>query len=313
MSTSAESIDRAVEVLRRGGLVAIPTETVYGLGADASNDAAVRRIFDAKGRPADHPLIVHVASAAALDDWSARRDPRVAALADAFWPGPLTVIVPRSDRVADAVTGGRTTVGLRVPDHPLTLDLLERFGGGVAAPSANRFGRISPTTARHVIDDLGDAVDLVLDGGPCRVGVESTIVEVVGPEVVLLRPGGVSVEQLADVLGGPVVDGRTGESRASGMLESHYAPQAPVTLARGDDPALTELGDSVAVIGPATGVGRRFRVLPAEAAGFAAGLYDALRAADRSGATHIVVVPPDHGPLLPAVLDRLAKAAAPRP
>jgi L-threonylcarbamoyladenylate synthase len=174
---SAGEIERAVAALRSGGLIALPTETVYGLGADASNDDAVRRVFEVKGRPSDHPLIIHLADAAQLEQWAASVSPTAQLLADAFWPGPLTLLVERSSSVSPVVTGGRPTVGIRVPDHPVALELLRTFGGGVAAPSANRFGRVSPTTAAHVIADLGDDVDVVLDGGPCRVGVESTIVD----------------------------------------------------------------------------------------------------------------------------------------
>ena len=182
------SIGRALEVLGNGGLVAIPTETVYGLAADASNDAAVRRVFSAKGRPADHPLIVHVAAAEQLPEWAATVPPAAALLADACWPGPLTLLVPKAAHVLRVVTGGRDTVGVRVPAHPITTELLTRFGGGLAAPSANRFGKVSPTTAQHVAADLGTAVDYILDGGACPVGVESTIVDCsVGPPQ-LLRP-----------------------------------------------------------------------------------------------------------------------------
>ncbi|MGZ4793328.1 MAG: L-threonylcarbamoyladenylate synthase, partial [Ilumatobacteraceae bacterium] len=170
-------IDRALRVLRGGGLVAIPTETVYGLAADASNAAAVQRIFAVKGRPVAHPLIVHLASAEQLAEWAATIPPAAALLADECWPGPLTLLVPRATHVLDVVTGGRSTVGVRVPAHPLTLELLAKFGGGLAAPSANRFGRVSPTTAEHVRADLGDDVVFVLDGGPCPIGVESTIVD----------------------------------------------------------------------------------------------------------------------------------------
>ncbi len=313
MTVDAALIRRATAVLRAGGLVAIPTETVYGLGADASNDDAVGRIFAVKGRPAGHPLIVHIASAAAVPAWSTTRDPRVTRLAEAFWPGPLTLIVPKIDGIADAATGGRSTIGLRVPDHRLTQALLRDFGGGIAAPSANRFGRVSPTTAAHVRDDLGDAVDLILDGGSSAVGVESTIVELVGPEAVLLRPGGIGLDRLVAVLGEPVIDGRSGESRASGMLDSHYAPDAPVTVVEVGSPALDRLDDDVVLITPVAHPHRRQVVLPAAAEGYAEGLYRALREADAQHPSGIVVVPPtEGGPLLPAVLDRLVKASAPR-
>ncbi len=327
MSRISTDVEAAVAVLARGGLVAFPTETVYGLGADASSSTAVGRVFAAKGRPAGHPLIVHLAGVEHVPAWADLDEPtaaRVQRLAKAFWPGPLTMILPRTDRVAPEAVGGRATVGLRVPDHPVALALLAAFGGGVAGPSANRFGKVSPTTAAHVLDDLGDRVDLVLDGGPTRVGVESTIIELVGPKPTLLRPGGVDLGSLARALGEPVLDGRTGESRASGMLRSHYAPDAAVELV--DREALAaRLGalDTAAATGsspPLVGVIAPFPVeiepswtLPADASGYAGGLYAALRAADAAGVERLLVVPPADGALLDAVLDRLAKAAATRP
>ncbi len=320
-------VDAAADVLRRGGLVGMPTETVYGLGADASSSAAVDRIFAAKGRPAGHPLIVHLASAEQVPEWADLDDAlraHVAALAEACWPGPLTIIVPRSDRVAPEAVGGRPTVGLRVPDHPVALALLRAFGGGVAAPSANRFGKVSPTTAAHVLDDLGERVDLVLDGGPTSVGVESTIVELGSAGPTLLRPGGVALDRLSAVLGCDVVDGRGGESRASGMLASHYAPAAAVEIvadtealaARMAALATGERTESVGVItaGPVPGaaldLGPWWQVLPAEADGFAAEVYGAFRTADAAGVERLLVVPPRSGALLDAVLDRLAKASS---
>ncbi len=312
----ADQIDAAVAALRAGGVIGLPTETVYGLGADASNDDAVRRIFEVKGRPAGHPLIVHLASAELVDQWTDGSDPRRDALAAAFWPGPLTIIVPSSGLAAPSVTGGRTTVGLRVPDHPVARAVLEQFGGGVAAPSANRFGHVSPTTAAHVRADLGDAVEVVLDGGPSRVGVESTIIELVGPTPVLLRPGGISVDELERVLGEPVTDGQAGPSRAAGMMASHYAPDAPVVV-------VTELeaepGADIGLIAPSGTAGvrpdrARTVWLPVEPAGYAEGLYAALRHLDQPDTAQIIVVPPtEPGDLLPAVIDRLTKASAPRP
>ena len=231
MTAELPAIAAAVEVLRAGGLVAFPTETVYGLGADAANPDALRRLFAVKGRPTDHPVIVHVARAAQLDDLG-RDVPDVAhVLATAFWPGPLTLVVRRRpDRVAAAATGGRDTVGIRVPDHPVALALLDAFGGGIAAPSANRFGRVSPTTAQHVRDDLGADVDIVLDGGASAVGVESTIVDVTGEKPVdparRRCPG--STTRRADRW--TVARTTTGEVAAPGTLPSHYAPDARVEL-----------------------------------------------------------------------------------
>ena len=316
----SEQIAEAAALLASGETVAIPTETVYGLAGDAADDAAVEKIFAAKGRPAGHPLIVHVASFDHVSGWADVSDPRAARLAEAFWPGPLTLILPRTDRVSPLVVGGRTTVGVRVPDHPVARALLDAFSsvgsGGVAAPSANRFGHVSPTTAEHVLDDLDGRIGAVLDGGEARVGVESTIVELVaGRPPMLLRPGGVSVAELEAALGELVVDGRAGESRAAGMMTSHYAPRASVEV-------VTSLADAVldgstAVIGPVDieTIGTASAVvlpLADDAEAFAAGLYAALRAADELGVERIVVVPPTSGSLLPAVMDRLHKAAADR-
>lgn len=315
---ATEQHDRAAAILADGGTVAIPTETVYGLAADASNDTAVAKIFAAKGRPAGHPLIVHVADASEVERWADVSDPRVAALARRFWPGPLTLILPRTDRVSPLVVGDRATVGVRVPDHPVALAVLRSFGGlgsgGVAAPSANRFGHVSPTTAGHVIDDLDGRIDAVIEGGRAHVGVESTILELIeGAAPTLLRPGGISVADIEETLGAEVIDGRSGLSRAAGMMASHYAPTARVELAALGD--TIEADGSTAVIGPIDGVSisgtpvADFE-LDDEAGGFAAGMYLALRAADALGVQRIVVVPPTHGPLLDAVHDRLEKAAA---
>jgi L-threonylcarbamoyladenylate synthase len=310
-------VERGADALRRGLLVAFPTETVYGLGADASRSGAVARIFTAKGRPAGHPLIVHVARSGDVEGW-VDVEPLVRAqiqqLADAFWPGPLTIVARRSARAAPEAVGGRSTIGIRVPSHPVALALLEQFGGGVAAPSATRFGRVSPTTAAHVLDDLGDRVDVVVDGGPTEVGVESTIVELVGGPPVLLRPGGVARAQLEAVLGGPVA-ASAGESRAPGMLRSHYAPEAAVELATIEVVAGLgpEVGADVGVIAPGEVAHVPSWRLPADAGGYASRLYAALREADRAGVRRLLVVPPADGPLIEAVLDRLSKAAAPRP
>ena len=318
-----DDVEAAAEALARGRLVAFPTETVYGLGADASDGRAVARIFTAKGRPAGHPLIVHLGPGADLDAWAVLEGPTAAQahrLAEAFWPGPLTLVVPRSDRVAPETVGGRSTVGLRVPDHPTALALLEAFGAGVAAPSANRFGRVSPTTVDHVLADLGGRVDVILTGADVRVGVESTIVELgpTGPQ--LLRPGAVTADEVAAVLGRPVDDGRRGEARASGMLASHYAPDAVVELVTGPSVTGPDLAQRAAAAGPGVGVIAPFAVdhrpswvLPADAEGYGRELYRALRRADRAGVERLLVVPPRDGPLFEAVMDRLAKAAAPRP
>jgi L-threonylcarbamoyladenylate synthase len=317
-----DEVQRAVEVLRAGGLIGLPTETVYGLGADAANELAVRRIFAVKGRPSNHPLIVHVASADEAKARAAHWPVAAERLASAFWPGPLTLIVTRAPTVSDAVTGGQDTVGLRVPDHPLALDVLRAFGGGVAAPSANRFGRVSPTIAQHVRDELGADVDVVLDGGPCRVGVESSIVDVSGAAPRLLRPGGVAKEALEAVLGQPValVTAAT-DVRAPGLLASHYAPRAGLWLVSDAElPAEAArrlaTGARVAVLVPAgvrtpQGV-ERFEVEGDDAA-YARALYSTLRAVDAAGLDVVLAVPPPATGLGLAVLDRLRRASAPRP
>lgn len=303
----------AAEILADGGTIAIPTETVYGLGADASNDDAVREVFEAKGRPIGHPLIVHLATFAQVGEWARLDDERMAVLADAFWPGPLTIIVPRTDRVSPLVVGGRDTVGIRIPSHPVAHEVLAAFGGGVAAPSANRFGHVSPTTAEHVLADLDGRIDAVIDGGSSEVGLESTIVELVGRDPVLLRPGGISRRRLEETLGQPVIDGRGGESRAAGMLASHYAPRAQVSIGTASSvSALAPEDSTVGVIGPVETRHTNRWWLPADAKSYAEGLYAALRAADAAGVERIFVVPPTHGELLDAVLDRLDKAAADR-
>jgi L-threonylcarbamoyladenylate synthase len=292
-------VDRALSVLRAGGLVAVPTETVYGLAADASNADAVRRVFAVKGRPAGHPLIVHVGAAAQLGDWAASIPPAAEVLADACWPGPLTLLVPRSATVLDLVTGGSTSVGVRVPAHPLTLELLARFGGGLAAPSANRFGRVSPTTADHVRADLGDEVDFVLDGGSCPVGVESTIVDCTVDPPQVLRPGGISSEEIESLLemtlGAP-----DGPSRAPGMLESHYAPRCKVVLADSRSEAMA-LADEL----PGAEI-----LDDDDLAHYAHTLFARLRDADDRGVhTVVAVLPPARG-LGHAIRDRLIKASA---
>jgi L-threonylcarbamoyladenylate synthase len=317
---SAEHIARAVEILRRGGVIALPTETVYGLAANAEDELAVRRIFAIKGRPATHPLIVHVARAEALTAW-ARQVPEAAwRLASAFWPGPLTLVLARTERATDAVTGGQDTVALRVPGHPVALAVLEALGGGVAAPSANRFGRVSPTTAEHVRADLGAEVDLVLDGGPSTVGVESTIVDLSSGEPVVLRPGGLAVEEVERVLGRPVPVRTSSTVRVSGSLASHYAPRAGVVLAEPAHAAerveaLRAQGQRVGVLGPASlilpaGVPRYD--VPEDPGGAARVLYTRLREADEQGHDMLVACLPRAEGLGLAVRDRLARAAAPR-
>jgi L-threonylcarbamoyladenylate synthase len=222
--TLQKDIQLAVELLKQGRLVAFPTETVYGLGADAKNPEALAGIFRAKGRPMDHPLIVHVASISQLAEWVSEVPPSAYVLAEAFWPGPLTMIFKKASPVLDRITGGQDTIGIRMPNHPIAQMLLKEFGSGLAAPSANRFGRISPTTADAVREELGSSVDLVLDGGQCEVGVESTIIDVSGANPVILRPGILSKMQIESVLQQSIENHQKNIPRVSGSHESHYAP-----------------------------------------------------------------------------------------
>jgi L-threonylcarbamoyladenylate synthase len=308
-------IDEAVAVLRRGGLVAFPTETVYGLGADASNPAALARLFAVKGRPRSHPVIVHLGAPAWMAQWASEVTPDAARLAERFWPGPLTLVVRRAPAVLDAVTGGQETVGLRVPAHPVARALLAAFGRGIAAPSANRFGRVSPTTAEHVRQDLGSDVDLVIDGGACEVGIESTIVDVTGDAPVLLRPGRITADEIAGALQETVKDPDRTAPRAPGTLPAHYAPRtrmelvpasevaARVRAAAGSAAALAFEGTPID--GPAVAV----RIVARDASAYAHELYAALRELDASGASIIIVERPPSGNEWAAVRDRLQRAA----
>jgi L-threonylcarbamoyladenylate synthase len=313
-------VSRAAALLRAGELVAFPTETVYGLGADASNPQAVARIFAAKGRPADHPLIVHLPDASHLDRWAVDIPETAHTLAAAFWPGPLTLILKRHPSVSDAITGGQETVGLRVPNHPLALQLLREFDGGVAAPSANRFGRVSPTTAAHVREDLGDAVALILDGGPCAVGIESTILDLSGGDARILRPGMLDAEALAGVLGAPPFVGGTQEApRVSGSLEAHYAPQTPLRLVEvktlGEFAQLAlDAGKSVAVLSagapPLSHERLNWCTAATDPEHYAHDLYARLRELDTSRCDLILVAAPPADHRWNAVADRLRRAAA---
>lgn len=314
---STAAIVRAAEALRAGDLVAFPTETVYGLGADAGNRAAVRRIFAAKGRPVDHPLIVHLPDASHVTRWAREFSADARALADAFWPGPLTLILPRTDRASDSVTGGEDGVGLRVPSHPVARELLTTFGDGVAAPSANRFGRISPTTAGHVADDLGDAVSFILDGGACAVGIESTIVAFANGDPVLLRPGGIPVADLARVLRRPLEPPDGSAPRAPGTLPAHYAPRTPAALVAPDalraelsqfaarDEVVAVLGRTIARPVEFEGVWITALV---DAAPYAHDLYANLRALDAANADVILIEAPPGDDDWLAVRDRLTRA-----
>jgi L-threonylcarbamoyladenylate synthase len=323
VSARTRDIEEAAGVLRAGGLVAFPTETVYGLGANAEDPVAVTRVFEVKGRPPSHPLIVHIGSAEQLDDWAEDVPDSARLLAERFWPGPLTLVLRRGRRVPLEATGGLETVALRVPDHPVALELLSAFGGGVAAPSANRFGSVSPTTASHVRAELGDAVDFVLDGGSCQVGVESTIVDATADVAGVLRPGGVTREDLEAVLGRPLAVHSTSRVRVPGQHPSHYAPRARVVLV---DPAkvvieaelMQELGHRAGVLLPASLDGASVNVhavvrVPDSLADYARGLYGFLRALDQQGCDIIVASLPVETGLGLAIANRLHRAAGPRP
>ena len=311
-------MQEAAEILRSGGLVAFPTETVYGLGADAENPVAVARIFAAKGRPADHPLIVHIGNPGQLTRWAKDVPDAAWRLARRYWPGPLTLILQRARRVPDIVTGGQDTVGLRIPDHPLALALLEAFGGGIAAPSANRFGRLSPTTAAHVHEELGDAMDLILDGGPCRVGIESTILDLSGQQPRLLRPGAITFAEIETILEQPVARPGNDAPRAPGMLRSHYAPKTPVCLV----PAANLEAETrrrlaqrqcVAVLSMSTTLLPEACLregMPTHPAGWARELYARLRTLDAQCFDAILIETPPIGADWQAVRDRLERAAS---
>jgi L-threonylcarbamoyladenylate synthase len=306
---TASEIDQALAALSRGEAIGLPTETVYGLAADALDPAAVARIFALKGRPADHPLIVHLPAGARLADWAREVPESAYRLAAAFWPGPLTLILPRHPRVPDAVTGGQDTVGLRMPSHPVAQAVLGAFGGGLAAPSANRFGRISPTRAAHVREEFGDAVPVVLDGGDSAVGIESSIVDLSGDEPRILRPGSIGRAAIEAVIG-PVAEGAAKASpRVSGSLEQHYAPRTPTRLcARAD---LASAPDTVALALDALPEAVSGLALPAQPDAYAQRLYAALRELDAAGAALIQVEQPPQTAEWTAVLDRLRRAAAP--
>ncbi len=318
------AIDQAVDLLRQGRLVAFPTETVYGLGADASNPDAVLRIFLAKGRPVDHPLIVHIPNVASLDAWALSVPESAQQLAAHFWPGPLALILKKRPKVPLEVTGGQDTVGLRIPDHPIALRLLQAFGGGIAAPSANRFCRISPTHARHVQEELGDAVDMILDGGACQVGVESTIVDLSGSQPKLLRPGHITRDQIEAVLQtqllltAPVEQTDAMQIRAPGMMAIHYAPITPALLCSATSLAaiiadLIKQGKKIGLLTCHTDLSNDSHLgavirMPAQADAYARVLYSSLRELDSLHLDLILVEQPPQTELWRAINDRLTKA-----
>lgn len=303
------AIAEAVTVLKHGGLVAIPTETVYGLAADARNPDAVRKIFALKGRPADHPLIVHISGADRLAQWAVDIPDIAYRLAERFWPGPLALILKKRGDVPDEVTGGQPTVALRCPVNALTQELLRQFDGGLAAPSANRFGHISPTTAQHVRDEFGDRAPMILDGGPCTLGIESTIIDLTHSPARILRPGGIGIEQLRPFLPDIQTGGQTGSPRVSGDMAAHYAPRTPLRMldrkqlieaARGQDAVVLCLDDLPhGLVGLA---------LANDAATYARALYASLRWLDQQRAGQILLerIPQDGDWL--AVADRIKRA-----
>lgn len=302
--------ERVAACIKSGGLAVVPTETVYGLAADAEQPAAVARIFDVKGRPTGHPLIVHIGASESLGDWVTSIPRHAAVLADSCWPGPLTVLLERSKRVPDAVTGGLGTVGIRVPAHPATLDVLAKTGSGLAAPSANRHGLVSATSVAHVIDDFGDLLDpdrdVILDGGPSPLGVESTIVDCTVDPPQVLRPGAIPTETIAELIG-EAIAAASGPSRAAGMVTSHYAPRARVHL-------VERSADAVAAANRFRAAGIDVRVIDhtRDLVRYARNLYAELRDADTAGASDIVAVLPSPIGLGHAIRDRLQKAAARR-
>ncbi len=308
-----EALTHAASQLKDGNLIAFPTETVYGLGADANNEAAVARIYKVKGRPADHPLIVHIGDWQLMGEWAQEIPDYAIDLARAFWPGPMTLILKRSELAKDFITGGQETVGIRVPNQTLALQLLNEFskigGKGIAAPSANRFGQVSPTTAEAVRQELGAFLsesDAILDGGPCAVGLESTIIDCTGTNPKILRPGAITVEDIKGVTGLEVESPERSEIRVSGSLENHYAPDAQVLLDIEPQP-----GDgfiALAEIPTPDGVIRLSAPKSLEA--FAHDLYAALREGDVKEIQKIVVVSPQGGGIAIAIRDRLKRAAA---
>lgn len=304
-------VRRAAHILRAGGLVAFPTETVYGLGADAANEKAVARLYAVKRRPADHPVIIHFAAAQAAFDWAREVPDAARKLVQKFWPGPLTLILKRSRQARDFITGAQDTVGLRVPSHPVAQELLRLFDGAIAAPSANRFGLVSPTTAAHVRDDLGKDVDLVLEGGASDVGIESTIVDLSGATPVLLRPGHISKAEI-EALIGAVGEKDATSPRHSGGLVRHYAPRTPAKMVPtyALDKEISVFENRVAVLAfsrPDERVDFWLR-MPRDPHAYAQRLYAALRELDTAGCARILVEAPPDAPEWDAVRDRLRRA-----
>jgi L-threonylcarbamoyladenylate synthase len=319
---SQAELEAAVDALRDGELVAFPTETVYGLGANASNPAAVRKVFELKDRPPSHPVIVHIDQQKYLRRWVRELSPEAEKLAEAFWPGPLTLVLPRGESVNDVVTGGQDTIAIRIPSHPMARQLLDAFGGGIAAPSANRYGRLSATRAEHVQDEFGDAVKVILDGGECQLGLESTIVSCLDGEVRLLRPGAVTLTQLRGVVGEVSIGPGKASPRVPGSAAAHYAPMTPLAIVPGGEldalaESLSEGGQRIAVLAQRLPL-KTYETVTWINAGkrpdaFGHDLYANLRALDKAGCARILVqeVPGDER--WDAVRDRLSRAAVGAP
>lgn len=309
---TVDTLDQAARALQSGSLIAFPTETVYGLGADATNAQAVARIYEVKGRPADHPLIVHIPGLDSLETWTSDFPRYAISLARDFWPGPMTLVLPRSETARDFITGGQETVGLRVPAHPLALGLLHAFkkigGMGIAAPSANRFGQVSPTTAQAVEEEIGQylsPVDFILDGGSALVGVESTIIDCTGDSPGLLRHGAITKEMIEERTGLKVTEADESDIRVSGSLEKHYSPKATVILN-----AIAESGEGfIALSFIPTPKGAIRLASPSTTIEYARVLYAALRSADAQGIEKIAVIPPEGEGLALAIQDRLLRAS----
>ena len=306
---TADAISNAAAALQGGALVAFPTETVYGLGADATNESAVAHIYSVKGRPADHPLIVHIGQLSQLDQWAIDIPDYAIALARDYWPGPMTLILKRSTKAKDFITGGQDSVGIRIPANPIALALLREFTGGVAAPSANRFGAISPTTAQAVKDEIGQYLnpgqDLILDGGPSLVGVESTIIECLEDFPRILRPGAITAEMIEETTGLKIEHSKS-QTRASGLLDTHYAPKAKVII-----DGQSQSGEGlIAMSGVVTPEGVIRLAEPKSIEEYARALYAALRQGDSQNLESIRIIPPDGQGLAVAIRDRINRAAA---
>lgn len=311
MHCSVDLTARVVNILKNGGLVGLPTETVYGLAADASNEAAVQKIFTAKGRPNNHPLIVHLAHLDQLSNWAYTIPSYAFALAERFWPGPMTLILPKQTHVLDVITGGQHTIGLRIPQHPIAHTILAAFGGGLAAPSANLFGHISPTTAQHVRESLGDRVDWVIDGGPCTIGIESTIIDCTQKHPRILRPGMITAIMIEEVTGLELDQENKKKPRVSGALASHYAPHTPtrlVTTAQIDQAENAVIISRRPLIDKKTGV--HCLLMPEHATAYAQVLYQKLHEADQLGYKEIWIEAVPSDPEWQGIQDRLNKASA---